>query len=124
MSPRRRQRVREFLIHRDRDRSRPMPTSVPHIAATEPIPVLASTLQEHGALIVEGLLDRDTLDRFNQELDPLLDAVQPEREFLNPALAWLNGVICSSFSICASSWASGTSTDSRNAIVPSRASSR
>jgi ectoine hydroxylase-related dioxygenase (phytanoyl-CoA dioxygenase family) len=68
-----------------------MPTSIPHIAATEPIPVLASTLQEHGALIVEGLLDRDTLERFNQELDPLLDAVQPEREFLNPALAWFFG---------------------------------
>jgi ectoine hydroxylase-related dioxygenase (phytanoyl-CoA dioxygenase family) len=68
-----------------------MPTSVPHVAATDSIPELAAALQEHGALIVEDLLDPDTRDRFNQELDPLLDAVQPDREFLNPGLAWFFG---------------------------------
>ena len=48
---------------------------IPHVAASTPIDAMAKTLQEHGALIVEDLLDTDTLNRFNAELDPLLFSV-------------------------------------------------
>lgn len=64
---------------------------VPHIAASTPIDAMTKTLQEHGAVIVEGLLDADTLDRFNAELDPLLEATDPARSFVNPAVEFFFG---------------------------------
>jgi ectoine hydroxylase-related dioxygenase (phytanoyl-CoA dioxygenase family) len=54
-------------------------------SATAP-DTIAATLEEDGAVIVEGLLDDDTVARFNAELDPLLDAAAPDREFLNPLI--------------------------------------
>ena len=42
-------------------------------------------------MVVEGLLGRETLDRFNAEIDPLLAQVRPDRKFLNPALDWFFG---------------------------------
>ena len=57
---------------------------VPHIAASAPLLDVTAALQEHGAVIVEDLLDGDTLGRLNAELDPLLEAADPERSFLNP----------------------------------------
>jgi ectoine hydroxylase-related dioxygenase (phytanoyl-CoA dioxygenase family) len=83
--------VRECWTSGDRNRRIPIPRSVPRLSAKDSVSTLASAVREHGALIIEDLLDRDTLDRFNAELDPLLDAVQPDREFLNPALAWFFG---------------------------------
>ena len=64
---------------------------IPHVAASTPIDAMAKTLQEHGALIVEDLLDTDTLNRFNAELDPLLEATDPARSFVNPAVAFFFG---------------------------------
>lgn len=47
---------------------------------------IVSGLEETGAVIVEGLLENDVLARFNAELDPLLAAASPEREFINPLI--------------------------------------
>jgi ectoine hydroxylase-related dioxygenase (phytanoyl-CoA dioxygenase family) len=68
-----------------------MPVELPRLRASDPIEQLVKALDETGAVVVEGLLDADTLARFNAEVDPLLEAVQPDREFLNPALAWFFG---------------------------------
>jgi ectoine hydroxylase-related dioxygenase (phytanoyl-CoA dioxygenase family) len=52
---------------------------------------IAGALQRDGAVIVEGLLDADTLERFGGEVGPLVEAERPDREFLNPAVAYFFG---------------------------------
>ena len=44
------------------------------VKASEPAEHITAALDADGAVIVEELLDTDLLDRFNAELDPLLDA--------------------------------------------------
>ena len=68
-----------------------MPASLIHLQADDPIADIAGVLTEHGGVVVEGLLDRGTLERFNREIDPLLAGVRPDRKFLNPALDWFFG---------------------------------
>jgi len=68
-----------------------MAPSLTHLQVGDPIDQVVEVLREHGGVIVEGLLCRETLARFNAELDPLLAAVQPERKFLNPALDFFFG---------------------------------
>ena len=68
-----------------------MPASLIHLQADDPIADIAGALTEHGGVVVEGLLDRATLERFNREIDPLLAGVRPDRKFLNPALDWFFG---------------------------------
>jgi len=68
-----------------------MATSLIHLQAGVPIDDIVGVLTEHGGVVVEGLLDRSTLDRFNREIDPLLEGVRPDRRFLNPALDWFFG---------------------------------
>jgi ectoine hydroxylase-related dioxygenase (phytanoyl-CoA dioxygenase family) len=61
------------------------------LGADAPVEAVVAELREAGAVIVEGLLDPDTLARFNTELDPQLEATRPDREFVNPAIAWFFG---------------------------------
>src|SRR5262245_3097757 len=68
-----------------------MTASLIHLPASAPVAEVVEGLLEHGGLVLEGLLSRATLDRFNREVDPLLDAVRPDRKFLNPALDWFFG---------------------------------
>lgn len=69
-----------------------MTASLPHLnAATDSAAEVTATLQEHGGVIVEGLLEPDLLRRFNAELDPFIAAVSPEREFLNPGVTFFFG---------------------------------
>jgi ectoine hydroxylase-related dioxygenase (phytanoyl-CoA dioxygenase family) len=62
-----------------------------HLHADDPIDDIVGALNEQGGVVVEGLLARDTLERFNREIDPLLGGVRPDRSFLNPALDWFFG---------------------------------
>jgi ectoine hydroxylase-related dioxygenase (phytanoyl-CoA dioxygenase family) len=62
-----------------------------HLGADAPVEAVVAELREAGGVIVEGLLDADTLARFNAELDPQVEAAQPDREFVNPAIAWFFG---------------------------------
>ena len=55
-----------------------MPPSLIHLPATDPAADIAAVLSEHGGVIVDGILSRAVLDRFNAELDPLLAEVQPD----------------------------------------------
>jgi ectoine hydroxylase-related dioxygenase (phytanoyl-CoA dioxygenase family) len=68
-----------------------MGASLIHLRATDPLAEIVGTLQEHGGVVIEGLLDADTLARFNAEIDPLLAQMRPDRKFLNPALDWFFG---------------------------------
>jgi ectoine hydroxylase-related dioxygenase (phytanoyl-CoA dioxygenase family) len=68
-----------------------MAATLTHLQASDPVEKVVSALREHGGVIVEGLLSRDTLARFNAELDPLLAGMRPDRKFLNSALDWFFG---------------------------------
>ena len=68
-----------------------MLAELPRHHASEPVADLQASLEASGGLIVEGLLDGETLKRFNDELDPLMEGLQPDRGFLNPALEWFFG---------------------------------
>ena len=66
-------------------------TDLTRVKASDPVEDVVTGLQQDGAVIVEGLLDAEVLARFNAELDPLLEEARPDREFLNPAIAWFFG---------------------------------
>ena len=66
-------------------------TELTRLPATAPIDQIAGALSRDGGVIVEDLLDAETLARFNRELDPLLEETAPDRGFLNPALEWFFG---------------------------------
>jgi ectoine hydroxylase-related dioxygenase (phytanoyl-CoA dioxygenase family) len=68
-----------------------MTASLIRLQANDPLAEVVAVLREHGAVIMEGLLSRDTLARFNAEIDPLLAGARPDRKFLNPALDWFFG---------------------------------
>jgi ectoine hydroxylase-related dioxygenase (phytanoyl-CoA dioxygenase family) len=68
-----------------------MAPQLTRLQATDPIDEVVGTLREEGGVIVEGLLSRATLDRFNAELDPLLADAKPDRKFLNPGLDFFFG---------------------------------
>lgn len=68
-----------------------MTPALPRLKATDPIEDVVAALDESGVVVVEDLLAPETLARFNAELDPLLDQVKPDRDFLNPLLAWFFG---------------------------------
>jgi ectoine hydroxylase-related dioxygenase (phytanoyl-CoA dioxygenase family) len=66
--------------------------AIDHVKADDPIADITGALTANGAVIVEGLLDDELLERFNAELDPLLDAARPdEGRFVNDAVAGFFG---------------------------------
>lgn len=68
-----------------------MSASVPRLEANAPTDAVVEALRENGAVVVDGVLGAGLLDRFNAELDPLLDGVSPDRTYLNPAIDWFYG---------------------------------
>lgn len=68
-----------------------MATKLDRLDARRPPADVVAALERDGAVIVDGLLGHDVVERFNAELDPLLAGTAPRREFLNPALAWFFG---------------------------------
>ena len=64
---------------------------VPRLAANAPTEDVVAALRERGAVIVEDLLDRSLLARFNAEIDPILEQVSPQRAYLNPAIDFFYG---------------------------------
>ena len=68
-----------------------MTASLARVPATASTADLCEALRQDGAVIVEDLLDSELLERFNKELDPLMEAVHPDRSFVNPAIAFFFG---------------------------------
>lgn len=64
-------------------------TELPRIHASNPTHVITDALMEHGAVLVEDLLDADLLARFNAELDEHLNETPEgsERGFVNEGVA-------------------------------------
>ena len=61
-----------------------MPVELPRFQAKDPFPGIRDALLEHGAVIVEELLDREKLDAINGELDSHVAAADPKIGHLNP----------------------------------------
>lgn len=68
-----------------------MSVSIPRLVVSAPSDQILGALREHGAVIVDGVLDPDLLARFNAELDPILEQVSPDRPYLNPAIDYFYG---------------------------------
>jgi len=68
-----------------------MGAQIERLAATDSTERIVAALQEHGAVIVEGVLDADLLARFNAEIEPILERTNPERTYLNPLIDFFFG---------------------------------
>jgi len=61
------------------------------LKSTDPVESIVEAMQESGAVIVEDMLDADTLERFNAELDEHVASADPTRKLMNPAIEWFMG---------------------------------
>ena len=68
-----------------------MAAAIERLRVSDPVEKIVAALEQDGAVIVHDLLDADTLGRFNVEIDPFLEQVSPDRDFLNPAMKWFFG---------------------------------
>lgn len=68
-----------------------MPPALDHLPATAPTDEIIGVLNEHGAVILDDFLEPDLLERFNKELDPLIEGLNPDRDFVNPAVSFFFG---------------------------------
>jgi ectoine hydroxylase-related dioxygenase (phytanoyl-CoA dioxygenase family) len=68
-----------------------MAEALERLRALDPVQDIVAALGHSGAVIVEGLLDADTLMRFNAEIDAHVEAADPERKLMNPAIEWFMG---------------------------------
>ena len=68
-----------------------MTARLAHLPANGPICDIRETLETDGAVIVDDFLAEDLLARFNDELDALMQHVDPDRAFVNPAIAYFFG---------------------------------
>jgi ectoine hydroxylase-related dioxygenase (phytanoyl-CoA dioxygenase family) len=66
-------------------------SAITRVDAGAPVSQLLAALEADGVVIIENLLDADTLARLNAELDPLLAEPPKPRGFLNEALAGFFG---------------------------------
>jgi ectoine hydroxylase-related dioxygenase (phytanoyl-CoA dioxygenase family) len=57
----------------------------------DPIESITLALESAGAVIVEDLLDAECLERFNAEIDEHVEAADPGRRLMNPAIEWFMG---------------------------------
>jgi hypothetical protein len=53
--------------------------------------VIQAALERDGAVIVEGLLSMDAVDRVNAEVEPAVAAADPNEEYFNPLLQAFHG---------------------------------
>lgn len=68
-----------------------MVATLERLKASESPDAITEVLTEHGGVIVEGLLGPDLLARLNAEIDPFVDAANPEMTHLNPAIGFFFG---------------------------------
>jgi len=68
-----------------------MAATVEHLKATAPTFEIVSQLEADGAVVLEGLLDADVLERFNAEIDVGLAQEVEGKAALSPAIQWFMG---------------------------------
>ncbi|MBV9284957.1 MAG: phytanoyl-CoA dioxygenase family protein [Acidimicrobiia bacterium] len=59
-------------------------------ASADPNDIVAG-VERDGAVIVEGLLSSDVVDRVNEEVGPALDAADPDADLFNPVMKAFHG---------------------------------
>jgi len=64
-----------------------MSNGLPRFGADAPAAVIGAALMEHGAAVVDGVLDRDTLDAFNREIDEQMVEDEATRKYVNDIVA-------------------------------------
>src|SRR5215469_11913828 len=65
--------------------------TVVHLPINAPTDDIVAELEEQGAVIIDGFLSRETLDRFNAEIEPLLEREAPGRFTVNEAVTFFHG---------------------------------
>lgn len=63
-----------------------MAEAIPRLGVRDGLGEIVSALRGSGAVIVEDMLDADTLRRFNGEIDAPLAAAEPGRRLVNPVI--------------------------------------
>lgn len=66
-------------------------TALKHLALNTPIDDIIAEIEEHGAVIIDGLLSKEVLDRFNAELEPFLSNKQASHGHPNAAVEFFHG---------------------------------
>ncbi|MGB5077095.1 MAG: phytanoyl-CoA dioxygenase family protein [Sphingorhabdus sp.] len=66
-------------------------SDIVHFSVSDPVTDMAAELNKKGVVIVDGFLRRDALDRFNNELTPLLEGQSTVRPFMNEHIAGFFG---------------------------------
>jgi ectoine hydroxylase-related dioxygenase (phytanoyl-CoA dioxygenase family) len=61
------------------------------LKAGDPVESIVAALESAGAVILEDLLDAEVLERFNAEIDGFVEAADPSRKLMNPAIEWFMG---------------------------------
>ena len=68
-----------------------MPATIQHFDRDADLREILLGLEEDGAVIVEGLLSQDVVDRVNAEVEPAIAAADPEAEMFNPIFQAFHG---------------------------------
>jgi len=68
-----------------------MPAALAHLSAHEPIDAITTALQQDGAVIVDGFLERGSLAAIQAEVAAPLAAADPGMKHLNPAIQFFFG---------------------------------
>jgi ectoine hydroxylase-related dioxygenase (phytanoyl-CoA dioxygenase family) len=68
-----------------------MGPTLERLKATAPTSTIVSQLESDGAVVLDGFLEADVLDRFNAEIDPLLEKEAEGKAVLSPAIQWFMG---------------------------------
>ena len=68
-----------------------MPAQLAHVSAHEPIDAITAALEQDGAVIVDGFLERAAIDAIRAEVASPLAAADPGMKHLNPAIQFFFG---------------------------------
>lgn len=60
--------------------------TLPRLTATDPLDDVVGELREHGAVVVEAMIDSATVDAVIQDVDPFLERADPAMTHLNPVI--------------------------------------
>jgi ectoine hydroxylase-related dioxygenase (phytanoyl-CoA dioxygenase family) len=68
-----------------------MPAQLAHVSAREPVDTITAALEQDGAVIVDGFLERGAIDAIRAEVAAPLAAADPGMKHLNPAIQFFFG---------------------------------
>jgi len=63
-----------------------MAETIPRLRSSDPVSDIVAALEESGVVRVDEMLDAEVLARFNAEINPHLEAVDPGRRLMNPVI--------------------------------------